>query len=195
MDIRYSCNQRDFKRYTTEETRKEFLIEKLFVADEVVKYKNPFPFLEGLIFRVTNKVIAVPMEQRERADDNKSGFTFGKSLSLFANGFTSFSVKPLRIALVFGTIFALFGFIYGVFVVIQKLVRPDISMGWSSIMAVMLFSSGVIMLLLGMIGEYVGRIFICLNNPPQYVIKNTVGFEDEEGIIEETASALGDPET
>ena len=154
-----------------------FSIIKRFVMDEVVNYKNPFPFLEGLFLRVTKRVMSVPMEQRERGDDNVTGFTFFKSLALFANGFTNFSVKPLRFALVFGIVFALCGIIYGIIIVFKKFFSPDIALGWSSIMSVMLFSSGVIMILLGIIGEYVGRIFICINDSPQYVIRKTVNIE------------------
>lgn len=117
------------------------------------------------------------MENRERADDQTSGFSFRKSLSLFVNGFTSFSVKPLRIATVLGFLFALFGFLFGMYIVIKKILIPEVPVGYSSLMAVMLFSSGLIMLVLGMIGEYVGRIFICINHSPQFVIKETINVE------------------
>ena len=147
---------------------------KRFVIDEVIKYKNPYPFLEGLILRVTKRVISVSMEQRERADDKGTGFTLFKSLSLFSNGLTNFSVKPLRIALITGLLFSVLGFLYGVFIMIKRILNPGIQAGWSSIMAVILFASGIIMLLLGVIGEYVGRIFICINNAPQYVVRNTI---------------------
>ena len=155
-----------------------FSVSKRFVVDEIVKYKNPFPYLEGLLLRITNRVIAVKMGERMRADDNRTGFTFWKSLSLFANGFTNFSVKPLRFSLLIGTSFAFLGFLYGIYVIFSKLLHPNIPMGWSSTMAVLLFSSGIIMCLLGIIGEYVGRIFICINAAPQYVIRNTINIDN-----------------
>ena len=114
------------------------------------------------------------MEQRDRADDNGTGFTFFKSLSLFSNGLTNFSVKPLRIALIIGLLFSVFGILFGVYIMIRRILNPGLQAGWSSIMAVTLFSSGIVMQLLGIIGEYVGRIFICINNSPQYVVKNTI---------------------
>ena len=143
------------------------------IVDEIINYKNPYPFLEGLILRSTRKIISIPMEQRERGDGKKTGFTLRKSIALFANGFTNFSVKPLRIALVVGMLFALFGFVYGIIIIVRKIMNPSIPMGWSSLMALLSFSSGTIMLILGMIGEYIGRIFICINDSPQYVIRNT----------------------
>lgn len=147
---------------------------KRFVAEEMVKYRNPYPFLEGLILRVTKKIVVIPMEQRDRGDNKSTGFTFWKSVSLFANGFTNFSVKPIRIALIIGVLFAFVGFAYGVYIVVRRLAVQQAPMGWSSLMAVLLLATGLNMLLLGIIGEYVGRIFICINDSPQYVVRNTI---------------------
>lgn len=155
-----------------------FSVIKRFVMEEVINYKNPYPFLEGLFLRVTKRVISVPMEQRERGDNNISGFTFWKSLSLFVNGITNFSVKPLRFALIIGMAFATFGFFYGIIIVTKRIINPEVAVGWSSIMSVVLFSSGTIMMLLGVIGEYVGRIFICMNDSPQYVVRKTINILD-----------------
>ena len=151
-----------------------FSVMKRFVCDEMIKYKNPYPYMEGLILQVTKKITGVRMDQRERGDDNGSGFTLAKSIMLFTNGLTSFSVKPLRLATIVGTIFALAGFVFGLVVIIHQIIDPAVPMGYSSTMAVILFSNGLIMFLLGLIGEYVGRIFICINNSPQYVIRNTI---------------------
>lgn len=156
-----------------------FSIMKRFVMEEIVKYDKPYPYLEGLIYRVTHRISSVEMEERSRADDNATGFTFKKSLSLWLNGFTAFSVKPLRIATVLGFVIALLGFIFGAFVIIRKLINPTIEAGYTSLIAVLLFIGGVIMILLGLIGEYVGRIYICLNNTPQYIVKNTINLDKE----------------
>lgn len=150
---------------------------KRFVCDEMVKYKNPYPYLEGLVFRVTNRVLEVEMDQRERGDDKASGFTLKKSIALVINGLTAFSIKPLRISSVIGVVFAILGFVYGIFTVIHKIVNPQVVMGYSSILAVLLFSVGLIMLMLGLIGEYLGRIYICINDSPQYVIRETINIQ------------------
>ena len=100
--------------------------------------------------------------------------------SLWINGFTAFSVKPLRIATVCGFVASLIGFALVVFTVIHKIINPSIEAGYSSIMAVLLFLGGMIMIMLGLIGEYIGRIYICLNNSPQYVIRNKVNFDDDK---------------
>jgi len=154
-----------------------FSVMKHFVCKEMIKYKNPYPYLEGLVLRITNRIITVEMEQRDRGDNNKTGFTFIKSVSLWTNGLTAFSVKPLRIASLLGLLFALCGFIWGVYIIVHRLLNPDMVAGYSSIMAVVLFTSGIIMLLLGMIGEYLGRVYICINTSPQYIIKETFNLD------------------
>ncbi len=147
---------------------------KAFVVKEILNYKQPYPYLEGLILRVTKNVKTVKMEQRERADSNKSGYTLKRSVSLLFNGLTAFSVGPLRFASLLGLLFSFVGFVYGFVTIIRKIINPEIMMGYSSILSAILFSSGLIMLMLGIIGEYIGRIYICLNNSPQYTIKETI---------------------
>ena len=153
---------------------------KRFVCDEVIKYQNPFPFLEGLIVRVTKRIKKIPMENRNRADNNASGFSLAKSISLFANGFTSFSVKPLRAATFSGVAVAVVGLLYALWTIINRIVNPMVPVGWSSTIAVVLVLGGVILVDLGMIGEYIGRIYISLNNSPQYVVKKLINVVQEE---------------
>ena len=100
-------------------------------------------------------------------------------LKLWLNGFTAFSVKPLRISAILGLICAFIGFVYGTVTVINKLAHPEIQAGYSSTMAVLLFIGGMIMMMLGMVGEYIGRIYICINNSPQYVIRETINMDRE----------------
>ncbi len=156
-----------------------FAVFRRYICDEIVKYQNPYPYMGGLIMRSTHRIKMLPMEERARGDDKPTGFTFRKSFSLFANGLTAFSVKPLRIASLVGVAFALLGFVYGLFIIIRKLAHPEVMMGYSSLMAVQLFSSGIVMLLLGVIGEYIGRIYISLNRAPQYVVRETINMDGE----------------
>ena len=157
-----------------------FCVIRRYVCEEIRRYDNPYPYVSGLLLRATHRIKMVPMEERSRGDDLSTGFDLKKSLALFSNGLTAFSVKPLRIASVLGMLFALIGFVYGLVVVVRKLLHPDIPVGYSSAMAVQLFSSGVIMLILGMIGEYLGRIYISLNKSPQFVVRETVNVEEKQ---------------
>ena len=156
-----------------------FYAVKRFVLEEVLKYKNPYPYIDGLFLRSTDKIINVEMQERERKA-GKSGYTLKKSLKLFMNGFTAFSVKPLRFSSILGFITALLGFLFAVAVVVKKAINPQVPSGYSSIMAVLLFVGGVIMMLLGVIGEYIGRIYISINNSPQYVIREEINTKTKE---------------
>ena len=147
-----------------------FIARKRFLCDEIIRYRNPYPYLEGLTLRATHNIALVPMEERAR-QAGVSGYNFKKSIALWFNGCTAFSVKPLRLATALGVLFAMIGFITGVVLILQKLLVPGIQAGYTSMMAVMLFIGGVIMLLLGIIGEYLGRIYICINDAPRYVIR------------------------
>lgn len=153
-----------------------FFIAKRFIIEEIVKYPNPFPYISGLVFRVTHNLANVEVLHRHRLE-GRSGYTFLGLISLWANGFTAFSVKPLRLATLIGVFCAFLGLISGLYLVIQKILNPEILLGYTSIMAVLLFVGGMLMLLLGLIGEYVGRIYICINQSPQYVVKQLLNFE------------------
>lgn len=155
-----------------------YFIMRRFIADEILRYQNAYPYIEGLIFRATKHIANVPVTHHSRMV-GESGYTFGKLLALWFNGFTAFSVKPLRIATVCGTVSAFLGFCYGIYVVIRKLVDPAIEMGWSSIIASIFFIGGLILVMLGLIGEYIGRIYISLNNAPQYTIREVI-HQDQE---------------
>lgn len=156
-----------------------FMAMKRYIVDKIVEYDNPYPYLTGLILRTTSNIVNVPMEERSRISGTTT-FTFGKMLKLWMNGLTAFSIKPLRFSSFIGVICAIAGFIFGIFTIIRKIIVTDISAGWSSTISILLFIGGLIMLMLGMIGEYLGRIYISINNSPQFVVKEKINFEEEE---------------
>lgn len=147
---------------------------KRFVADSMLQYSNSYPYLPGLLLRATKNIVNVPVHHRER-EVGTSGYTLKKLLGLWFNGFTAFSVVPLRVATAVGVTSAFAGFIYGIYTIIRKLVDPNILLGFSSIMAAILFIGGMLMIMLGLVGEYIGRIYISLNNSPQYVVREAIG--------------------
>ena len=151
-----------------------------FVIDEVVRYENAYPYVIGLVLRATKNIANVDVTHRERAIGT-SGYTLGKLINLWVNGFTSFSVKPLRIATMIGALCAFLGFCYGIYTIIKKFVNPAVPMGFSSLMSAVVFIGGMQMLLLGLIGEYIGRIYVCMNNSPQYVIREIINMEKGQG--------------
>ncbi len=157
-----------------------------FVVEDMIRYENSYPYVIGLVLRATKNITNVVVNHRDR-EEGKSGYTLKKLLELWFNGFTAFSVKPLRIATGIGGISAAGGFLYGIYTIIKRLVNPNVPMGFSSTMAALVFFGGMIMIMLGMIGEYIGRIYISLNNSPQYVIREKINLEQTapEGIFNE----------
>lgn len=153
---------------------------RAFIREQILRYPNPYPYITGLLAKATDNFAFVPMREHPRASGT-TGYTFRKLVGLWMNGFTSFSVRPLRVASLLGGIFALLGFGFGVEAILRKMFSPDVQAGYTSIFAAILFIGGIIMCLLGLIGEYVGRIFICINRSPQFVVRSTVNLEGTEG--------------
>ena len=148
---------------------------KRFVVDDMLRYEQSYAYVIGLVLRATKNVCNVEVNHRARTVGT-SGYTLRKLFSLWFNGFTAFSIKPLRIATAIGCFSAISGFLYGIFTIVKKFILlDDVQAGFSALMSVMVFMCGMIMLMLGLIGEYLGRIYICLNNSPQYVIRDKVG--------------------
>lgn len=140
------------------------------VVQEVIKYDLPFPYVDGLILRATSNIntqlcIHIPRSQ------GQSGYTFKKLFKLWLNMFTSFSILPLRIATVLGLVFSAFGFAFGVFTIIERFLNPDLPVGWATIAVLVSFLGGVQLVALGVVGEYVGRVFLGANKQPQFVVE------------------------
>ncbi len=150
-----------------------------FVVDEMIRYEHCYPYVIGLVLRTTKNICNVTVHHRQR-EEGRSGYTLGKLLGLWMNGFTSFSVKPLRIATYFGTLSAIAGFLYLIFIVINHFVSHAAPLGWASTTALLLLLGGVILLVLGLIGEYVGRIYMCANAAPQYVAREYLRHEEDK---------------
>lgn len=153
-----------------------------FVVEEMKRYTYAYPYVIGLVLRSTKNIINVEVEHRDRKE-GVSGYTIGKLLALWFNGFTAFSVKPLRIATVTGAFCALAGFLYGIYTIIKKIFinPPGLVTGFSALMSVLVFIGGMLMLMMGLVGEYMGRMYISMNNSPQYVIREMTGKAVENG--------------
>lgn len=158
-----------------------FFMAKRYIIDEMIKYQQPYPYIAGLILRTTQNIGNLDMEQRER-NSGSSGYNLGKLLKLWINGFTAFSIKPLRIAAGLGAALGFGGFVLAIITIIRKLVVANIQVGWSSLISVNLIIGGIILIFMGLIGEYIGRIYMCINETPQYVVKEVVRHETRQNI-------------
>ncbi len=151
---------------------------KRFIVEDMIRYENSYPYVIGLVLRSTKNITNVVVNHRER-EEGSSGYTLKKLLALWFNGFTAFSVKPLRIATCVGVFCACVGFLYGIYIILNRFLNPDVPLGYSSMMAALVFFCGMIMVMLGLIGEYIGRIYISMNSSPQYVIRERINVDDE----------------
>ena len=141
-----------------------------FVAREAARHAGPFPYIDGLLLQVTQNIGSITVHHVDRIA-GASGYTFSRLVRLWMSAWINFSVLPLRVATVLGLVFAtggLAGFVYILWMWARS-IGPFF--GWGSLMAALLIFSGVQLVLLGLIGEYIGRMFITVNQRPQSVVR------------------------
>jgi glycosyltransferase involved in cell wall biosynthesis len=141
-----------------------------FLVNEIVKYDLPYPYIDGLILRSTASIGKIQVVHECRKE-GKSGYTLVKLIKLWSNMFTSFSVIPLRVSIFLGLGFAIIGFLAAIYTVLEHFIVPHLPQGFSFTMTVIFIFAGIQLISLGMIGEYIGRIFISQNKQPQYTVK------------------------
>lgn len=155
-----------------------FLAISRFAVDSYDAYKSPFPSLMGYLNTLIGKVTEIEMPHRARME-GKSNYSLKKLLKLWLNGFTNFSVVPLRAIAFLGIIIALFGFLFGGYVIVSKLINPNIAAGYTSTIAILLFIGGLILISLGFIGEYIGRIYMTISNLQPYRAREVLNWEEK----------------
>lgn len=155
-----------------------FWITRRYIVNEIIKYHNPYAFMEGLFLRTAGRIANVEIEHFERVEGT-SGYNLFKLIKLWLN-FTGFTVLPLRIADGIGFLTALLGVLYAIKTAINRIIYPDVPIGYSSIICLMMLFFGITLFCIGVLGEYVGRIFMSVTNTPQYVIRGTYNFEEEK---------------
>jgi undecaprenyl-phosphate 4-deoxy-4-formamido-L-arabinose transferase len=143
-----------------------------FVADAVTKYEGPYPYVDGLIMQATQHIDRILVEHMPRAS-GQSGYTLRRLVRLWLNLFVNFSAMPLRISVIAGAVVGLLGLAGFVAVVIEALLRAP-PPGWASLMAGTFLLSGIQMMMLGIIGEYLGRLFLTVNGKPQSLVREVV---------------------
>ncbi len=143
-----------------------------FVAREVAAYEGPYPYIDGLILQVTQSIGSLDVHHAER-QAGRSGYTLRRLLRLWLSTFVNFSVVPLRLATLLGLVMALAGLAGLGLVLYMRLVNRGPDYGWGSLMAALLVLSGTQLVMLGLIGEYVGRMFLTINRRPQSVVRTT----------------------
>lgn len=155
-----------------------FWVARKFVRDEIIHYDNYNAHLQGLFLRTTNNITNVDIEHFKRKVGT-SNYTIGKLIRLWM-GCLNFSILPLRLSMFLGILFSFTGFLAAIYILINKMLHPITAIGWSSTMCAICFFSGIILLVLGMMGEYIGRILMCINHHPQFVIREMLNVKKDE---------------
>jgi undecaprenyl-phosphate 4-deoxy-4-formamido-L-arabinose transferase len=141
-----------------------------FVAQQVAAYAGPYPYIDGLLLQVTQRIGSIEVRHEPRRA-GRSTYTLRRLLRLWLSAWINFSLLPLRIATALGMIMAAAGLAGFAWVVYWRLTNQGPGFGWGSTMAALLLFSGTQLILLGLIGEYVGRMFLAVNQRPQSVIR------------------------
>jgi undecaprenyl-phosphate 4-deoxy-4-formamido-L-arabinose transferase len=145
-----------------------------FLVREILKYRGASPYIDGLILRCTRSIGTIEVRHEPRGA-GRSGYTPRKLLRLWLNMFVNFSIMPLRVSTLLGVGACALSIVLSASVVIEKLARPDVPIGWPSVVVIVMMFSGVQLLILGVIGEYVGRIFLDMGGKPQYTVRSVHG--------------------
>ena len=142
-------------------------------AQSLLNYKSPFPSIGGYLCQIIKNAANVDMEHRRRIA-GESHYTLRRMLRLWLDSFTNFSLVPLRFIAIMGSFIAVAGFVFGLITIIRKLIHPNIPAGYTSSIALILFIGGLIIINLGVIGEYIGRIYMTISNMPQFCIREVI---------------------
>jgi undecaprenyl-phosphate 4-deoxy-4-formamido-L-arabinose transferase len=141
-----------------------------FVVGSVTRYSGPYPYVDGLVMQVTQRIDSIEVRHLPRAV-GRSNYTLRRLVRLWLNLATSFSLAPLRVAIYAGAGMAALGSIGAVATIVEALTRHDAPSGWASTMTVVLLVAGVQSMILGVLGEYVGRTFLSANGKPQGTVR------------------------
>ncbi len=144
-----------------------------FTRDRVLRYTGPYPYIDGLILENTRHIGRMQVVHADRKG-GRSGYTLRKLVRLFLMMFVNFSVMPLRMSSFMGSLFSVIGFIVAIMAIIESVVR-DTPPGWASVVAAVMIFSGIQLLMLGLIGEYLGRLFLMQQGKPQYAVRKVLG--------------------
>lgn len=152
-----------------------FFVMRDYVRDNMISYKGPYPYIQGLVFRATRKVTDTPVRHFDRAV-GRSGYTMRALVRLWS-AILGLSVVPLRLAAACGVVLSVAGIAWAVVVVVEKLMGAVTQEGWASLMATLLVCSGLVLLFLGLIGEYLGRLSLSATGAPQFEVRSALNVE------------------
>ncbi len=150
-----------------------------WLVREVVKYRGPFPYVDGLALRCTRNIGRVEVLHRQR-EVGRSGYTLRKLVGLWGSMFVSFSVMPLRVSTLLGFVLIGLSAVGTVWVAVEKLTGHHVPEGWPFLAIITMLFAGAQLLILGIVGEYLGRLYLTINETPQAVVQDSHGLDAAE---------------
>jgi glycosyltransferase involved in cell wall biosynthesis len=148
-----------------------FKVMNRFVVDEIIKYRGPYPYTDGLIYRVTRNIGQLPVEHRVSAS-GPSRYTLRRLVRLWLNMFLNFSIKPLRLSIYVGLLTSCLSVVALVAILIDRLwITPNVTLGIPTVLGTIVLLAGIQLMILGLVGEYLGRLYLDQTGTPQYVIR------------------------
>ena len=139
------------------------------IVDEIIKYEGAYPYIDGLIFSITSNIGSFDVIHKERKQ-GKSSYNIYKLAKHYSNLIINFSTFPIHLFSVLGLIITIISFLVIIAIAVEKMINPNVPIGYSTLISVLIFFSGVQLLFLGLIGEYVGKILKNVNKENQYNI-------------------------
>lgn len=160
-----------------------FKVMTRFVVDEITKYRGPYPYIDGLVYRTTRKIGQIPVQHYLSAGGS-SRYSFRKLVRLWLNVFMNFSVRPLRLSSYVGLFTCCLSVLALIGILIDKIwIDPNWPAGIPTLLASIVFFSGVQLMILGLIGEYLGRLYLDYTGTPQYVVRHVVRADSERQLL------------
>jgi glycosyltransferase involved in cell wall biosynthesis len=150
-----------------------------WLVQEIIKYRGPYPYVDGLALRCTRNIGRVEVVHRQR-QVGRSGYTLRKLIGLWGSMFVSFSVMPLRVSTLLGFVLIGLSAVGTVWVVIEKLSGRHVPEGWPFLAIITMLFAGVQLMILGIVGEYLGRLYLAVNETPQAVVQDALGLDAAE---------------
>src|SRR6266480_3859994 len=148
-----------------------FKVMNRFLVNEITKYRGPYPYTDGLIYRVTRNIGQIPVEHRASLS-GPSRYTFRRLVRLWLNMFLNFSIKPLRISIYVGLFTSVLSVLALVAILIDKLwITKNVTLGIPTVLGSIVFFAGIQLMILGLVGEYLGRLYLDHTGTPQYVVR------------------------
>jgi len=148
-----------------------FKVMNRFVVDEITRYRGPYPYTDGLIYRVTRNIGQIPVEHRASADGS-SRYTLGRLVRLWPKMFLNFSIKPLRLSIYVGLLTSCLSVVALIAILIDRIwITPNVTLGIPTVLGTIVLLAGIQLMILGLVGEYLGRLYLDQTGTPQYVIR------------------------